>query len=174
VVFEEGEPHHTLPSVGENIPLFDTALGTLDEGNVNVDQHKRDIVTIPESHTRSDDQHVDIPTEPIHQMEPIQQPTRRSSHIPQPSTGIIQSREYQQREEMGRHKGEEWMTNQWQTQARITINSLLDEDNYIACLAETKASHNIPQFYRHAMSTNLERWMVPMQTEMDTLKVKHT
>ena len=57
VVFEEGEPHRTSPSVGENIPLFDTALGTLDEGDMNVNQHKRDIVTIPESHAGSRECH---------------------------------------------------------------------------------------------------------------------
>ncbi len=41
IIFEEGEPHHTLLSVGENdIPLFDVALGlgTLDESET-VGQH---------------------------------------------------------------------------------------------------------------------------------------
>jgi len=47
-------------------------------------------------------------------------------------------------------------------------------DEYIACIVETKASHSIPRSYRHAMTTDLERWMIPMQFEMDTLKKKHT
>ena len=70
---------------------------------------------------------------------------------------------------MGQHKGEEWMTNQ----ALLTID-LLSDDDYIACLVETKASHKIPHSYRHAMSSNTDRWMIPMQIEMDTLKAKHT
>ena len=110
VIFEEGEPHCTSPSVEEkDIPLFDAALGTLDESN-NSGQHcpnqlpdQQDIVTILEDHTGSDDRHGDIPAEPIpiQQMEPIQQTIRCSSRIPQPSTGSLQSREYQQHEEMG-------------------------------------------------------------------------
>jgi hypothetical protein len=57
----------------------------------------------------------------------------------------------------------------------LTLDQLsLEQDAYIACLAETKASHNIPQSYRHAMSTDPDRWMIPMQIEMDTLKAKHT
>ncbi len=81
VVFEEGQPHHTSPNVGEkNIPLFDVAL-TPDEETIEcqTDQEtdQQDIETIPESHTKSDDQHAnqraDIPAEPIQQTEPIQQ-----------------------------------------------------------------------------------------------------
>src|SRR6266545_2325122 len=109
---------------------------------------------IPESHARSDDHHINIPTEPIMPQ------VHHSSRILQPSTGILQSREYQQHEDMGRHKGKdmgchkgkEWTTNPRQTQARISINSLSDvQDNYAACLTETKASHKIPHSYRHAM-----------------------
>ncbi len=108
--------------------------------------------------------------EPIQQMESIQPELRRSSRITKPSTGILQSREYQQQEEMGCHKGEEWTTH-----AGITITFLShDQDDYIACLAETKASHNIPHSYRHAMSTDPDRWTIPMQIEMDTLRAKHT
>ncbi len=47
VIFEEGEPHCTSPSVGENIPLFDVALGTLDKSNVK------------ESHNQQTDQQTD-------------------------------------------------------------------------------------------------------------------
>ncbi len=71
VVFEEGQPHRTSPSVGENnIPLFDVAIGvktldkgeevkqieTLDEGDNTIPDN-----TIPENH---DDQH-NIPVEAI-------------------------------------------------------------------------------------------------------------
>src|SRR6266545_1789972 len=108
-------------------------------------------------------------------MEPIQPEIRRSHQTVKPSTGILQSREYQQREEVGRHTGEEWTTNTQRSQAGMTLSSLsVDQDDYIACLVETKASHNIPHSYRHAMSTDPDRWMVPMKIEMDTLKLKHT
>lgn len=100
VIFEEGEPHRTSPSVGEkDIPLFDVAIGTLDEGkdemvgNPNQSTDQQDIVTISESQVESDDQRDDIPAEPIRQTEPIQQTIRRSSRIPQPSIGGLQSRE---------------------------------------------------------------------------------
>jgi Reverse transcriptase (RNA-dependent DNA polymerase) len=43
-----------------------------------------------------------------------------------------------------------------------------------ACLTESKAFHRIPHSYKHAMATEPERWMIPMKTEMDTLKAKHT
>ena len=184
VVFEEGQPHRTSPSVGENsISLFDVALGDpLDKDETDEtdgrqtnpatdhDHDQRDIEASAESHAGSDDRHVDIPAEPIQQAEPIQPEIRRSSRIAKPSTGVIQSREYQQREEMGRRKGEEWTT-----QAGVTISSLSDcQDDYIACLAETKAFHKIPHSYRHAMSTDPNRWMIPMEIEMGTLKAKHT
>jgi len=113
IVFEEGEPHRTSPSVGENeILLFDVTL-TLDESvtngqNLNQQTDQQDT---HETYARSDDQHIDIPMEPMHQMEPIQPTVHRSSQILQPSTSILQSKEYQQREEMGQHKGEEWTTN---------------------------------------------------------------
>jgi len=71
---------------------------------------------------------------------------------------------------MGRNKGEEWTT-----QAGLTFSNLSEEqDDYIACLAETKASHNIPRSYRHAMATDPDRWMIPMKIEMETLKTKNT
>ena len=194
IIFEEGEPHCTSPSVGENIPLFNVAVGTLDESEVkesggvkeNHDQHadqqtdqsnqQTDQSNIVDNPVGSGDQHVDKSTgsfsqTDIPQTEPIQQMIRRSSPIPQPSTNILQSNEYQQREELGRRKGEEWTNDRRQTHTRITIDELLDaQDDYVACLAETKASHNIPHSYRHAMSTDPERWIVPMQVEMDTLK----
>ena len=182
VVFEEGHPHRTLPSVGENeIPLFNIALGigTLDEGEAErqtdqqTDQstNRRDIPVVPGNHANHDesDDRCDIPTEPIQQTDLIQPELRRSSRIANPSVGILQSREYQQREELGRLKGEEWTTH-----AKTTLASLShDQDDYIACLTETKASHNIPHSYRHAMSTDPDQWIIPMKVEMDTLKAKH-
>ena len=186
VVFEEGDPRRTSPSVGEKeVSLFDVTLGLdiFDEGstvgqhlNQQSDQH--DVTSIPENHTESDDRRVgsddrrvDIPAEANQQTESISQPVRRSSRLPHPSVGVLQSREYQQREDIGRRKGEEWTTDH----AKFALHSLSnDQDDYIACLMETKASHNIPQSYRHAMSTDRDRWMVPMKIEMDTLKSKHT
>jgi Reverse transcriptase (RNA-dependent DNA polymerase) len=41
-------------------------------------------------------------------------------------------------------------------------------------LTETKASHHIPQSYKHAMATDLKQWMVPMQVKMNTPKMKCT
>ena len=35
-------------------------------------------------------------------------------------------------------------------------------------------SHHIPRSYKHAIATDPDRWMVPMQVEMDILKKKHT
>ena len=127
-------------------------------------------MTYPEDHADPTDHHADIPMEPIQQAE-----IRWSSRVSQPSTSSLQSKEYLQREKIGWHKGEVWTTNQQSPQASLTVDWLSDEsDNYPACLAETKAYHNIPQSYWHAMSTDSERWMIPMQIEMDPLKAKHT
>jgi hypothetical protein len=50
-----------------------------------------------------------------------------------------------------------------------------EQGDYIACLAETKASHGkIPHSYRHAMAIDPGCWMVLMQAEIDMLKAKHT
>lgn len=37
-----------------------------------------------------------------------------------------------------------------------------------------KVLHHIPHSYCDAMATDPNQWMVPMQIEMDMLKVKHT
>jgi hypothetical protein len=85
-----------------------------------------------------------VPTEP-----------RRSTRVPQPSSGSIQSKEYLQREELGRQTNEEWTTNRRLHHAGLTLDhSSVSEEDYITCLVETKASHNIPRSYRHAMSTD--------------------
>ena len=193
VVFEEGQPHRTSPSVGENLPLFDTlgsdtrsplddsgtkATGgtkTTEDNETTFDQQtdqqpdKQNVVTIHVPDTTGDqrDRHIDTTA---------QQPElRRSSRVVQPSTGGLQSKEYQQREETGRNKGEEWTTNRRLPQAGLVFDQLLDnQDDYIACLVETKASHSIPRSYRHAISTDADRWMIPMKVEMETLKAKHT
>ncbi len=47
-------------------------------------------------------------------------------------------------------------------------------DDFIACIVETKASHNIPHSYCHAIATDPDRWMIPMRVEMDMLRKKHT
>ncbi len=46
------------------------------------------------------------------------------------------------------------------------INWIPDNtDDYIACLAEMKVSHNIPHSYCHAMTIDLKRWMQDEHTE---------
>ncbi len=153
IIFEEGEPHRTSPSVGErDLPIFDTTFNTeretLDEGgnHPNQSNDQQDFVTVDNHMDRRD-----IPADSNQQMEPNQQTIRRSSRIYQPSSRSLQSKEYLQCEEMGQHKGEEWTGNQQHTQGRITINSFSSlsdsQDDYIACLAETKALHNIPHSY---------------------------
>ena len=95
---EEGQPRRTLPSVGENIPLFDT--GRTDtpllkgDGEIADQQTNEDEITDKQTNdqqvnsdpcvdmTDSDPRVdlTDIPTGPIQQTEP-----RRSSRISQPS-----------------------------------------------------------------------------------------
>lgn len=124
----------------------------------------------PTTHTVATNQNVvdkinqcDIPMEPC-----------RSAQAPQPSQAGLQSAEYRKREVMGRSEGQEWATNQTRAQALSTIDDATDHENIIACLTETKASHSIPRSYRHAITTDPDRWLVPMRAEMETLKAKHT
>ena len=107
---------------------------------------------------------------------PVDPPTlRRSTRVPQLSSASIESRDYQQREAMSRREGRDWATGQQRPHASLALDLLnIELDDYVACMAETKASHSIPRSYRHAMSTDPDRWMIPMQVEMDTLKRKHT
>ncbi len=154
VIFEEGQPRRTSPNVGENLPLFD--MTTTDEGTKTFDDsemtnqqttdqqmtNQPNVVTNPVLDDQRDHR-VDIPAEPIQQPE-----ISHSSRIPQPSIAILQFKEYQQREETGRDKGEEWTTNRCFPQAGLSFDQFLDEqDEYIACLVETKASHSIPRSY---------------------------
>src|ERR1700678_1515334 len=86
----------------------------------------------------------------------------------------MQSAEYQERESDAKEKGHDWATDKINPKVSIAINHHKDDQNNIACLSDTKTSHHIPRSYKHAMATDPERWMVPMQIEMDTLKKKHT
>jgi len=113
------------------------------------------------------DNHADHP--------PVVVEPRKSTRVSQPSNTSLQSREYQQREQLGRSEGQDWATGRKQPYTSYAFDRIpVEQDNYIACLTETKALHNIPHSYRHAMATDPDRWMIPMQVEMDTLKTKHT
>ena len=177
VIFEEGQPHRTSPSVGENVPLFDTTLS--DE---TLDGSKTTDLTSTSVNKPS----LSVPVDPVDHADhanPVDQnkiPTtettepRRSTRVPQPSNASLQSKEYQQREATGRAEKQDWTTGD-RPQASTVINwTPIERDNYAACLAETKASHNIPRSYHHAMTNDPDRWLVPVKTEMDTLKAKHT
>jgi hypothetical protein len=72
VIFEEGQPHCTSPSVRENLPLFDTSTSSnpLDDnvGRDNKHPNTSEHLNNPDHHVQ-----VDNPAEPIIPMEPIQQ-----------------------------------------------------------------------------------------------------
>ena len=188
VVFEEGQPHRTSASVGENIPIFETDIINNPLNNPLTDKEP-DPTTIDSitAHQGPDPINHD-PVDPINQnsINPVNQnpvdpniavisEPRRSTRIAQPSNAALQSREYREREAIGRNQGLDWATSDNRSQANVTIDGLADDHgNVIACLNETKASHNIPKSYRHAMATDPDRWIVPMKVEMETLKSKHT
>lgn len=178
VIFEEGQPHRTSASVGENIPVFETNT----EDNPPADKGPDPAIIDAHAHHDSVDpvQSADITAHhnPVNQQNVItahQNPVnpvisveqRRSTRTTQPSRVGLQSMEYKARETAGKNEGKEW--------ANVTIDGLVnDHEGVIACLNETKASHNIPRSYRHAMATDPDRWMIPMKVEMETLKSKHT
>ena len=180
VIFEEGHPHRTSPSVGENIPLFDTMIDKGFDDDKTLDENKKtndnNLPIFGQENPDAD--HVGHHANPVdHQIIPTteQREPRRSTRIPQPSKASIQSKEYQQREDTNRNEGQDWAHNQGRPQAASVINSRsVENEDYIACLTKTKASHNIPRSYRHAMAYDPDRWMIPMKVEMDTLKTKHT
>jgi Reverse transcriptase (RNA-dependent DNA polymerase)/Pol polyprotein, beta-barrel domain/GAG-pre-integrase domain/gag-polypeptide of LTR copia-type len=167
VIFEEGQPHRTSANVREEMePLFETGHpnGTpADNGPVtdNVfDQKKHDHVSDQKKHD-----HVD-------QVDPHNTPElRRSSRTTQLSKASLQSAEYQRRESDGKETGQDWATD---PKVSMAIDHHEDDGNVIACLSETKSSHHIPRSYKHAIATDQDRWMIPMQVEMDTLRKKHT
>lgn len=176
VVFEEGRPHRTLTSVGENQKNFDVDVET-DIVQAPLANHDAgtDPAIISDNHgdAKPDHSGIDqvnqriapvIPTEP-----------RRSARVPQPSKAGLHSTEYQRREGEGKDKGQDWATDmRHPSKASIAIDCREDHDDVTACLTDTKALHHIPRSYKHAMATDPARWMIPMQVEMNTLKAKHT
>ena len=135
IIFEEGHPRHTLASVGEQIPLFDTMADTPLTNNT-LDTSTTDPVPTDPAITN------DQPNIPAITVEPC-----RSTRAPIPSNAGAQSKEYQQREVSGRTEGQKWATNQKHPQASPAINwsSTVDDNNFLACLTDTKASHFIPR-----------------------------
>ena len=159
VVFEEGRAHRTLANVGEEtsnqIPLFDT-LSNIDSTLTNVsddginqnpalNNHDPAINNLDDHTKRSD----------------TSGNPRRSNRVPQPSNAVTQSLEYMEREMVSKEEGHDWATNSKLPKAMaVTDNDWMttqaDHDDIIACLVETKSSHNIPKSYKHAMATDLE------------------
>jgi hypothetical protein len=176
VVFEEGTAHRTLASVGEEEGLFDTLkpLTNTNTSNpitptinstINVNT---DTITARRDVEQANQSDVQVPIIP----EP-----RRSTRASQPSSAGLQSSEYRQRETTSKDKGDDWATDKANPKASAAIDLAAtdaDHNDVMVCLAETKASHRIPTSYRHAMAMDPDRWMVAMNTEMETLKTKHT
>jgi len=176
VVFEEGQPHRTSASVGEQIQLFDTLINdtpaALDPNpEISKDNHISDPDRRRPGHHTPDlePENLNIVHVPTIHDEP-----RRSTRIIQPSQAVLQSSEYREREIAVKGEGEDWATNRRNPRADSAIDSTVDRENMIACLSKTRASHNIPHSYKHAMATDPDRWMIPMKTEIETLKSKHT
>ena len=166
VIFEEGLPRRTLPGVGEEQnPLFDILDTNIPPANVHTP------ITPVEPN-------IAIPAEPQqpsrhHDIQNI--PERRSARAPKPSQAILRSTEYQEREEMGKQEGLDWATDTDLPKAITTISHLPDEhENFLACFTDTKGIHYIPRSYKEAMTTDPARWMTAMETEIATLKAKHT
>ena len=175
VVFEEGQPRRTSMSVGEQlqIPLFDadpTGNNIQPIPAIN-DDHRTPAVPV-DKHNADVDQivHQQItPTIPVEQ--------RRSTRLPQPSRAGLQSTEYRQREDIEKGEGHDWATDHRRPKASYATDWLThdsDLNNVIACLTDSQVSHHIPHSYRHAIATDPDRWIIPMQAEMETLKAKHT
>jgi len=149
IIFEEGQPDRTSASVGENIPVFDAdIIPPADTGTdpiINVDNAQDNV-----SHQNPVDHDQSIPV--------VQ---RRPTRTIQPSQAILKSMEYKEREIADKSEGKDWANNNKHPKANVTIDGLADDhENVIACLNETKASHNIPRSYRHAMATDPDRWMM--------------
>ena len=189
VIFEEGWAHRTLPNVGEEVEvqLFDT-LGdggehttiiptTTSTSTGPTNDNSADNLPINDPPPTGNDNHDDQADLGDGHSAPVTQITepRRSTRVSQPSTAILESRDYQEREANSRNEGHDWANTRKRPRASFAFDRMAVElDEYIACMAETKASHSIPRSYRHAMTTDPERWTIPMQVEMDTLKKKHT
>jgi transposase InsO family protein len=167
VIFEEGQPRRTSASVREEtVPLFETGPAPDANGVQNPPADNGPITDNVLDQTMHD--HVD---QIDHQHTPD---LRRSSRTTQLSKANLQSVEYQKREADGKERGQDWATDKRNPKVSIAIDHHEDDQNVIACLSDTKSSHHIPRSYKHAIATDSDRWMVPMQVEMDTLRKKHT
>jgi hypothetical protein len=174
VVFEEGIPHRTLESVGEekHVILFDT----LPDANTPLTNEPDHTINhpIPAINHDADVDGVNQTDQRDVQVPVIAEEPHRSTRVAQPSMAGTQSVEDREREAIGRNEGLEWATNWKLPKASYIVNWSKTDQDIIACLIDTKSSHNIPRYYRHAMSIDPERWMIAMKTEMETLKAKHT
>ena len=175
VVFEEGKPSRTLTSVGEHhIPIFDTNMDGPTLANANNDPF---LDNTSDNQHINDDHHADTDIDQVDKTVITTNPDepRRSIRASQPSQAGLQTTEYNQRERTSKDEGHDWATNYKRPRASVAIDwSETDRDDHTACLVDTKALHSIPRSYRQAMSTDPERWMIPMEIEMETLKKKHT
>ena len=90
-------------------------------------------------------------------MPPTAQPPepRRSTRISRPSNAIVESKDYQRQENTSRTEGLDWATEGNRPKVSLADADRLSTelDDFIACITETKASHNIPHSYRHAIAT---------------------
>ena len=177
VIFEEGHPHRTAASVGEQIPLFDTLFDTnfvhtTSSPTTLTDRHDRHDPAPDPISTNTPD--ISVPPPRSHTIPIASEEPRRSARAPIPSTAGLQSTEYRQREILGKDEGQDWATDTRPRASHAIDHQSIDSENFTACLTDTKASHYIPRNYREAMSSDSERWMAAMRTEMDTLKAKHT
>ena len=181
VVFEEGLPSRTSANVGEQISLFDTLshetfpdtinnqLQPVPAGNRDLDKRDPEVDLDRDTGNQTRDPK-DRPS-----LAAIPEEPRRSTRVHQPSQAAIQSAEYQQRETIGRGIGEEWANNERVPKVNAVIDQTpADQNDFLACITDTKASHYIPRSYKEAMKIDPERWIIPMKVEMATLKAKHT
>jgi hypothetical protein len=172
IIFEEGQPYRTSANVGKDIPIFET-----NTAETNTADARPEPVDVDDNTTHHDN----VPHQNPDNHDPINQPNivtiseQQSTWTTQPLQAQLQSMEYKECKNSGKSKGQDWATNKTHPKANVIINGLPDDHvNAITCLNKMKASHNIPKSYRLAMATNPERWTIPMKTEIDTLKAKHT
>ena len=161
----------------QQISLFDT----LDTPSSTLPLANDPAITNDPDHTITDPtindgtrRDVDQPSKPVIPVEPC-----RSSRDTQQSKMGAQSMEYNQWEVESKEKGDEWATNRKKSKVMSVTstdwsNNHMDHEDLVACLVETKASHNILKSYKHAIATDPDRWLIPMKVEMETLEGKHT
>jgi len=143
VIFEEGQPHRTSPSVGENtVPLFDVALNETPTDNPTdttdkVSTNAETPINLPSisDHVNLDlgdrPDRVDHRDSPTINAQQVNEP-RRSTRIPQPSTASLQSKKYQERETIGQNEGQDWATTRRYPHASTVIDWIPDNtDDYI-------------------------------------------